>query len=917
MKRHLLLSLIIFVLLLGFGLLLPLTANIAKAQSISVSFTVTWNGYVTIYLSGIPQNNNVTLHYGIESGPQQAWIEIFDVPMKWNGENFSVTIGPFKNGTWIAWVFYDSTTGQWINYEGHPFWNWNLEVNPPNVGQTYAVVLQNGSILITAIGRAPDEFDIHYGLTSGPQTGLPWYNITDKLMTYNPLWGNYTILIGPFRPGQWVQWVYHDLTTGKWYNNNGQNFAIQDVYSLIQLVNATYNRYVYVEGQTATLSMYLKSGYSQPITSTLSVQFSNYQFNVSTTLQPGYNLVNVTIPTAEIPQGVYYPTLYIYSNGTLLGQLSLPALYVLNVTGKKPLSLVIVWNMHQPLYIEPNGSWGQPWVWLHTGQDFMWNGSLVGAYELQALLIKEFNVSVTIDFTPVLLYQWEAILHEPNATFTSNFGVNVTHDIQAVNYIINLYKELIKEGKVEVLTVPFYHPLQPLLLQDGYWSDILAQIEMGENLTHEVFGVWANGTWTPEMAFDMDLVGLYNESNISFTILDEQAFLPYATLVSGSLNPDEPIIVENNLGQRIIVLFRNTTLSNEFSFKFFSQPPQLTAQELIQQLAEIYMYNPGGVVTVALDGENPLVFNPTTGPADLYAIYKALSEYQGQWLITQTASQAILTHKPAAIITNLPVSSWALNLNNWNNGYPGKIEIWQNVSLAREYLVAYTVAIGDAVSPTVPLLFSKAPNSTNLVDTLWNYLYVAEGSDWTWQTGPPNNGPVWFTKQPLLYTSIIISTVKKLFSLINIESATIEGNNLEIKIYNGLNNTLHLVLVVSYNGGQISLPVVLSQGENNIIVKLPNATSMQFTVSLYSPVTPSEVGLTLIPINNFGFLITQTQLTATSSPVPLTSSSSTSTLSSATSASSSIPISIIIAIVVVVIIIIVAVALVLARRSHR
>jgi len=119
--------------------------------------------------------------------------------------------------------------------------------------------------------------------------------------------------------------------------------------------------------------------------------------------------------------------LNIYVNSTLQREIILPPLYVLNTTGKRPLSLVIVWNMHQPLYVAPNGSWEQPWVWLHTGQDFIWENNLVGAYELQALLINQFNVSVTIDFTPVLPYQWETILHEKNITFTSNFGVNVSH----------------------------------------------------------------------------------------------------------------------------------------------------------------------------------------------------------------------------------------------------------------------------------------------------------------------------------------------------------------------------------------------------------------------------------------------------------------------------------------------------------
>lgn len=857
--HHIVSSIMLTLLFASFFISIPF--SIGTAQSIAVNFTVTSNGLVTIYIAGIPQNNTVILHYGIESGPQQAWTNISNAVMKWTGQNFSLTIGPFINGTWIAWVFYDNTTGEWINYDNHPFWNWNLEINPSNVGQTYATVLQNGSILITAIGRAPDEFDIHFGLTTGPQTGLPWSNITDQLMSYNPLWGNYSIVIGPFKPGQWVQWVYHDLSLNQWYHNtSGQNFAIQDIYSYIQFINASYNKFVYVEGQPTIISLYLKNGFSKSVNSTISIDVLNKQYNFTTTLQPGYNSLNLSLGTIKIPQGIYYPSLSIYTNGTLQREVTLPALYVLNTTGKKPLSLVIVWNMHQPLYLAPNGSWEQPWVWIHTGQDFYWNGSLVGAYELQALLIKQFNVSVTIDFTPVLLYQWEVILHEKNHTFTSNFGINVTHDLEAVNYTIYLYKDLAEQNKVEVLTVPFYHPLQPLLLQDGYWSDVLAQIKMGENLTHEVFGIWANGTWTPEMAFNMDLVGMYNESNISFTVLDQQAFLPYVTLVNGSLNPDQPFFVENNLGQTIIVLFRNTTLSNEFGFKFFSQSPQLTAQELIQQLAEIYMNNPGGVVTVALDGENPLIFNPTTGPADLYAIYQSLSEYQGQWLITQTASKAIATHKPHSIITNLPVNSWDLNLNYWNNGYIGKTEIWQNISIAREYLLAYTFAVGGNISPLVYLPFNEAPNSTNLANTLWNYLYIAEGSDWTWQTGPPAYGPSWFKQQALLYTSTIITEVKNQFSLVKIESANIDNNNLKLTIYNGLNTTLHLLLVITSGKQQIELPVILQHGVNKFKIKLAqNYTNA--LISLYSPITSMQTGLTLIPINNYGFLITQYQLT--------------------------------------------------------
>lgn len=266
------------------------------------------------------------------------------------------------------------------------------------------------------------------------------------------------------------------------------------------------------------------------------------------------------------------------------------------------------------------------------------------------------------------------------------------------------------------------------------------------------------------------------------------------------------------------------------------------------------MNNPGGVVTVAFDGENPLIFNPSTGPQDLNAIYQALSQYQGSWLITQTASQAIATHKPYSVITNLPETSWNLNLNYWNNGNPGKIEIWKSVATAREYLVALTKAVGLNLSPVVNLPPSISPNSTNPIATLWNYLYVAEGSDWTWQTGPPSNGPSWFMYQALNYTNAIISTVNQMFSKITLTKANIDGHKLKLTFMNGLNYTLNLVLVVSSGNYNTSYNIVLNPGRNDISVNLPKSVN-SVNVYLYSPVTPQDVGASPIPLFSYGFLI--------------------------------------------------------------
>nr|WP_069806773.1 glycoside hydrolase family 57 protein [Vulcanisaeta thermophila] len=865
----------------GTILLMVLLVSVATIVHAQCNYTVTFNveptsgpAYITIYLSGLPPNQTVYLHWGIEPYPQGPWSDITDTLMSWDGHNYTVTIGPFQPGTWVAWVFHDATTNTWINYQCQPFWNWNVNVNPPNQGLTWAYVYPNGSILITMLGRAPDNVILWYGLTSGPGN-VPWYTVNgtpgamQAQMSFNPLWGNYSVLIGPFKPGQWIQWVYYDESTNTWLHCSSNlvmgsvvctpngNFAIQDVYSPLVFINATYSRYVYTEGQVATVYVTFENEFPSPITVNLILNINGHTYSYNGVSVPtGYSVVALNF-TVDLPQGIYTPTLYAYSNGELLTEASLPNLYVLNTTGKPPISLVIVWNMHQPLYIEPNGTWEQAWALLHTCHDFLWNGTWVGAYELQAMLINEYNVSVTIDFTPVLLYQWETILsegrfpYEPVWPSPSQLNVNLTQCIEAINYTLNLYREEAQEGKLEILTVPFYHPLQAIIYDNGWQSDLIAQLLMGEEMTYRVFGVNATGAWTPEMAFNMGLVHLYNETGIEFTILDAQAFLPYVTVVNGTPSEYGPIIVKDSLGEQIIVLFRDTDLSNAFSFQYFSQPPQVTARELIHYLARIYMQHPGAVVVVALDGENPLIFNPMTGPYDLNAIYQALSEYQGQWLITQTAEEAIKTHSPVAVVTNLPESSWNLNLNNWNNGYPGKIEIWDSVANAREYLVAFTKAVGMPISPVIPLPFNTTPNSTNPIYTLWNYLYIAEGSDWTWQTGPPNYGPAWFKEQALTYTNAIINTIKDWLSQVRLIRYEVEDCELVVQIYNGLNYTLHVNLVASNSTYSVSIPITL-RPRHITTVPIMGITNVT-TITLYSPVTDNELGAHLIPISSYGF----------------------------------------------------------------
>ena len=65
--------------------------------------------------------------------------------------------------------------------------------------------------------------------------------------------------------------------------------------------------------------------------------------------------------------------------------------------------------------------------------------------------------------------------------------------------------------------------------------------------------------------------------------------------------------------------------------------------------------------------------------------------------------------------------------------------------------------VGGGVSPVPELDPQNAPNSTNLLHTLWNWLYIAESSDWMWRA---ELGRDWYVKQFYDYCNLIEKAIK-------------------------------------------------------------------------------------------------------------------------------------------------------------
>jgi len=424
----------------------------------------------------------------------------------------------------------------------------------------------------------------------------------------------------------------------------------------------------------------------------------------------------------------------IMANDSVIGKSSVP-LVVLNTAGRAPLDLAMVFHMHQPIYLNLQGQFEQPWVQIHTGNDFEYNGTWYGAYLWHVLMLQSHpGIKVTFNLQPSLLYQWNASLEDfkYNGSFPTQ-GASLSYDLKAINETVAGYRSLAASGQAEILTSPFYHPLSAILVKLGWSSDLLAQIELGKNYTDSYMDVNASGMWTPEMGFTMGMVPIMQEAGIQYTVLDQANHFVGAEGPASNSSVYQPFELLGANGSRIVVFFRDTEISTDLSTVWNSIPnPRVAASDFIAAVADVYRSSPGGVLTIASDGENPIIQDGIISALDWNAIYGAIQS-QG-WLQTSTLGSIVSQRQITAKLTYVPDGSWSGGFGLWI-GAQSKTAIWQAIEKARATLVNLTATYG-ANNPEIK--------------KLWNYLYIAEGSDWEWQTP---TGPAWFAMQGYRYAN--------------------------------------------------------------------------------------------------------------------------------------------------------------------
>lgn len=308
--------------------------------------------------------------------------------------------------------------------------------------------------------------------------------------------------------------------------------------------------------------------------------------------------------------------------------------------------------------------------------------------------------------------------------------------------IMPLYKGLSIEGRIELSTSPFYHPIIPLLIDNRIAreatpnialperpfvrpEDAKRQIEMARDFYKTIFGHSPRGMWPPEGSVSDDALKMYMESRIEWVATDEEILFKSLGIELkkdgyGYLqNPEvlyRPYIYETEAGH-LYVIFRDKTLSDMISFHYSRYEPKDAAEDLIKRIKASGVSVKGKikdpVIAIIMDGENAWEYYREDGREFFRYLYEGLLKEKG--IVCETISDVIEQKRDFNKLSHIYPGSWiAHNFSIWI-GHPEDNMSWSLLCETRDYLG------------------TKDPEMKG--KDAWDSIFIAEGSDWNWWYG--------------------------------------------------------------------------------------------------------------------------------------------------------------------------------------
>src|SRR6267142_5755270 len=310
----------------------------------------------------------------------------------------------------------------------------------------------------------------------------------------------------------------------------------------------------------------------------------------------------------------------------------------------------------------------------------------------------------------------------------------------------HLYHRLEHDGQIELLTVPYYHPILPLIIDSrsalradpnaimpdppfAYPDDAAFQLEEAIASHERSFGRKPRGTWQSEGEVSPEAAEAIFKSGLEWFESDESVLARSAGV---ELKRDEiGALVEPALLYRPYrtgggtAVFRDRELSDRIGFMYGDMTPHDAVGDMIWKLerARDRLPDEGGpyLASIILDGENAWEQYPNNGNDFLRYLYGKL---QTDERFETVRVSDYLDKNPAKVeLPNLHTGSWIdATLGVWI-GEPAHAKAWSALERTRRFAQEQWGAL------------RYMPKSVR------QPLMVAEGSDWFWWYSSRNSSP--------------------------------------------------------------------------------------------------------------------------------------------------------------------------------
>ncbi|MCK9223968.1 MAG: hypothetical protein M0R46_08695 [Candidatus Muirbacterium halophilum] len=385
-------------------------------------------------------------------------------------------------------------------------------------------------------------------------------------------------------------------------------------------------------------------------------------------------------------------------------------------------------------------------------------------YEYRDLLVW-FNLAwFDPDFHEELNYYF---LKEKHFTYNDcKYLINFQKEIMA--QIIPLHRNLMLQGRIELTTTPYYHPILPLIYNTNTASrafkgiklpkefsfpgDAYIHVKKGLESFKERFGKYPAGMWPAEGSVSKEIVPIFAQNNIKYIMTDEEVLAKSLDIVferdekGNVLNPEllyRPYVTEHN-NNKIFVVFRDRKLSDRIGFDYSKMTAKKAVEDMENYLLNIKKSvdkNKDYVVTIILDGENAWENYKNDGKEFFHRMYSMFNESKDLKLVTLE------------------------NYIEKNNNYGRIDELWSGSWIGADF----TTWIGEDeeniawnyLLETREMFRKKMPvlNQEEKIEAFENIL-KAEGSDWFWWFGKDQE-----SSNDIFFDNMFRKTLKNVYSI--------------------------------------------------------------------------------------------------------------------------------------------------------